>query len=460
MSETIPYTGNAIHKSSLDDLTYQVGMENIYTFCTHAYYGTGGFADGSFLEKFSKETTINRRARLVYYKNYIKGIIDSLLTSVFNEEAMRLTNNVMFQEFLKNVDVKGNNIQQFTHTVLKYTRIHGVCFTVMDNVSDVPDLEYEAILNRAFPYIYYMTADQVHKYDTDEYGRLEEISFIDGYEIINDKKFTVYREWNSEYSARYIVKDGKEVYIEEPVLHNLGILPVIGTYLSMDNEVLPFPPIHDLARLSLTIYNQDSEQRNLERLCATPTFCIQTKNTDLNVNIGADSLLAYGGEYEGSVTAPAWISPSQDILTVMGQRSEKNVQSLIEQANVIGATAINKNSSYSSGVSMSYQFIGQNAALKQTARIAENFENMIALMFGLYTNQTIDYSVVYRENYKPTGEEISKKMETLSMLLDLDMSEMVNTEIKKEMIKDIADFYGFEVDGQVLAQSIASQVLI
>ena len=95
-----------------------------------------------------------------------------------------------------------------------------------------------------------------------------------------------------------------------------------------------------------------------------------------------------------------------------------------------------------------------------TARIAENFENMVALMFGLYTNQTIDYRVVYRDNYKPIGEEITKKLEILTMLLDLNMSDMVNTEIQKEMIKDIADFYSFEAKGSVLAQSIASNVIL
>lgn len=453
MSETSPSMGQARFKSSLEDFN---GIDNPYTFCTHAYYGNGGFADGSYLERFTKESTINRRAKLVYYKNYVKGVIDSLLTPVFNEEARRVTNNAMFEEFLKNVDIKGNTMQQFTHTVIKYTRIHGVCFTVMDNVTEVPELEYEAIFTRSFPYIYYMTADQVYEIDTDEYGRIEEISFYDGHETYDSKKVQVYREWTAEYSVRFIVKEGEEVYIEEPVYHGLGFLPVIATYLSMDSGVLPFPPIYDLSRLALTIYNQDSEQRNLERLCAFPSLAIQSKSNEINMDIGADSLIVYGGDFEGSVTAPTWISPSQDILTVMGTRSAENVQSLIEQSNVLGATAVNKGSAVASGVSMSYTFLGQNASLKYTAQMAENLEKLISIMFGQYINQTIDYEVVYRDNYRPSGDEIDKKLAILERLLDLNMSPMVNVEIQKEIIKDISDYYGFDSDPEVLAQSIVN----
>lgn len=428
--------------------------DNMYEFVTHSYYGSGGYISGDFLVKHDKERNLKRRKKNIFYKNYVKGIVNSLVTPVFSDPAIRSTNNDIFEQFLLNVDLKGNDIQTFTETVLKYVRMHGVCFTIVDMFNDIPLSQKEVIDNRVYPYLIYKTADKVKDdFETDEYGILSSISFEDG---CNQEGEELYRLLTREYSVRYIeLKDGGKKYIEEPIYHNLGFLPVISTYLDMNDKILPISPIYDICRMNFQIFNLDSEQRNLERLTAFPIFCVQSNDSNVNVNVGADSLLVYGQGMNGSVTSPNWVSPSQDILTVLNTLSNELLSKLIESANTLGASAV-QNTYVKSATEVQYEFLGQNFALKKTARIAENFEMMVAKIFGVYLNTEIDYLVKYQDNYRPSQVEINQKVSLLQSLIDMNMSEQINTTLMGELIQDVCGYYKIDADVELLKQSIAT----
>jgi len=458
MSEHYLPMGNALTVSSLDTIPTD---DNIYTFVKHSYHGTGGYKSGDYLIKHDKEVNLDRRKKSAYYKNYVKGIVDSLITPVFTDDALRATNNELFEAFLENVDNKGNDMQSFSKVILKYARMHGVCFTLMDNFAyDMPDTKEEALATRSYPYIMFKTADQVGYVETDDFGRLEEISFIDDIRIENGVKKITYRLWTSEYTVEYEIKEGHKYEKGERFMHGLGFLPVVATYIDMDSDVMPQPPVYDICRMNYTIYQTDSEQRNLERLTAFPMLAIQSKDSNANVNIGADSLLVYGGEYDGSVTAPSWINPGADILTVLNNLSNELLAKLIESANVIGATAVNNGNSSKSGVAMSYEFLGQSYALKETARIAENFEKMVSIMFGLYVSNSIEYTVKYQSNYKPSQDEINKKVELLQKIIDMGISDQITAVMYEELIRDVLGYYKIDKDVELLIQSIANNVIL
>jgi hypothetical protein len=444
--------------SSLDTIPTD---DNIYAFVQHSYAGTGGYLSGDYLIKHDKENSINRRKKSVYYKNYVRGILDSLITPVFTDTAIRATNNELFSAFLDNVDNRGNDMQSFSKLVLKYARMHGVCFTLMDNFSyEMPDTKQEALETRSYPYLMFKTADLVGHVETDDFGRLGEVSFIDDVMVDGGVETIIYRLWTGEYTVKYIVKSGCKHEIEPRFEHGLGFLPVIATYVDIDSDVLPQPPIYDICRMNYTIYNMDSEQRNLERLTAFPMLTIQSRDSNANVNIGADSLLVYGGEYDGSITAPSWINPGADILTVLNNLSNELLSKLVESANVIGATAVNNGNASKSGVAMSYEFLGQSYALKETARIAEHFEKMASVMFGLYIGQPIEYTVKYQSNYKPSQDEINKKVELLQKIIDMGISEQITAVMYEELIRDVLGYYKIAKDVEVLIQSIATNSLI
>lgn len=81
-------------------------------------------------------------------------------------------------------------------------------------------------------------------------------------------------------------------------------------------------------------------------------------------------------------------------------------------------------------------------------------------MFSLFIGEKVEYAVDYRDDYTPSQDEIDKKLSILERVLDLGISEKVDGEIKKELIKDLASYYKFEVGGDELAQSIATEELL
>jgi len=409
MSEKYPDNGRAEHVSSLQTFKPK---EDPYEFVSHAYYGNGGFLNGDYLWKHPKERKFDERKAHAFYKNYVRPIIDSVITPVFAKPALRETNNIFFEEFLKDVDVKGTPIQDFTKEIVKNVKLHGSCFAIMDNMGISEGSSDEVITGRAYPYLIIRTADQVESYTLDEWGNLESILFDYGTVKIKDKVKELYLFLSDEYAQLMIEEDDKMTPYGEEMLHGLGTIPVIR--LAINNSAfLPFPPVYDMAVLNRTIYDRDSEQRNLERKCAFPVLTMQAKDYQGEVTLAEDSIIVYGGDYEGSVTAPAWISPSVDILKTLDEMSSNLTEKMIELANVNGATAIS-NGSTKSGVALAFEFIGQSYSLKENASLAEKFEKDVAILFGKFMNSTIEYLVKYSDNFAPSVSEILMKVDMLS----------------------------------------------
>lgn len=415
MSEKYPDNGRIEQKSSLSFYNKEI---NPYEFVSNAYYGSGGFLNGDYLWKHPKERKFEDRKAQAFYKNYVRPIIDSVITPVFAKPAIRETNNIFFQQFIKDVDVKGTPIQDFTKEVVKNVKLHGSCFAIMDNMGITEGSSDDVLNGRAYPYLIMRTADQVEEYQLDEWGNLESIMFDYGTVKIKDKIKELYIHITDESAQLMIEEDDKYLPYGNEILHGLGVIPVIRLAINNAN-FLPFPPVYDMAVLNRTIYNRDSEQRNLERKCAFPLLTMQAKDYQGEVTLAEDSIIIYGGDYDSSVTAPSWIAPPVDILKTLDEMSSNLTEKMIELANVNGATAISTGSGTKSGVALAFEFIGQSYSLKENVSLAEQFEYLVADLFGKFMNSVIDYNVKYSDNFAPSVSEILLKIDMLSKAISL-----------------------------------------
>ena len=445
MSETIIPVGTAINHNALTDSAGHV-YDNMYTFITEAYEGSGGFASGEYLVKHPKEYNLANRKRMATYKNYTKGIIDSLLTPSFSTPAIRKTDNKLFEAFILDADDKGHNLQKLTNQVVKYTKLHGVCFAIMDNYDAVHDTIDDVIENRTLPYMYLKTADTLAACEYNDDGDIVAYIFRDG--MLNDK--TRYIKITNEYVV-VCIKEGKTyTYTSTPVQHSLGTIPVIALYDSLSEKVLPFPPTYDLARLNWEVFNQDSEQRVIERNSAFAMLTLDTggEDADVNLDIGTDTLLCYGSR-DKTVNVPQWISPDPAILKNMMDISNNTVSKLVEVGNVLGAVATNSGGDASSGKALSLKFLGTSYAIKHTARLAEEFETMVATLFGLWTNTVVDYFVAYYDKYNPTIDEVKGKIDLLQGLLSGDYTDELKSDLKMLVVKELSNMFDIDVDKYV-----------
>lgn len=87
-----------------------------YKLLKDAYYGTGGFASGSYLQKHKRETDENYRirCRIAYYLNYFAPIVNALVNPIFRKETFRdWSGKEEVELFLNDIDCAGSDIQAF-----------------------------------------------------------------------------------------------------------------------------------------------------------------------------------------------------------------------------------------------------------------------------------------------------------------------------------------------------------
>ena len=437
MSESKFNTGDGANNQNVDagDSSVNILGENKYVFTSNSYYGTGGYRDGTYLVAHTRELFYDKRRQLSAYRNFMKPILDSLITPVFNEEAIRTVegNGAMFETFLEDVSNNGEPIQSFVKQAVTYSRLHGVTFVVMDNYSEEvqPETQNEAIGSRIMPYVYIRQAQDVENYELDMFGNLISITFIEQpvYKE-NGETEARYRIWTNTYSqVLKKTKEGKYEPAGDLNMHGLGVLPVISLY-SIDkqtvNQVLVEPPLYDVARLCYQLYNKDSSIIDQERAQAFANFYIQTDNGG-NITLGTHNVIFIPMD---TTIPPGYTSPDAGILAGLVDNAEKLKESIFQIAQQNGVYGIKE---ASSGIAMSYDFYAQEYQLKYTAYIATKLENDIADLFKLYTNTDFEYVVTYPEEYQPGNSKAI--IETYKIALDMGVPQKFKQALYEKMAR-------------------------
>lgn len=432
MSSSVFQGSNGYNGESID-----ITCVNPYKFVTDAYNGSGGFKSGQYLAKFAREYDFNKRKSICFYENFTKGAADSLYVPVFSNEAVRVTDSDLFKAFIDNADNNGNHLQEVMKTAAKYATLHGISFIVMDNFENTPESLQATIDGRLFPYIYIKTADTVKDYEIDSFGHLIEIIFYDGeYEYLdkdnNECETDAYRFWDITETYRfYRDKEGNKIIIGEAKPITIGALPVIAIQKDIDyEEFLPNPPFYDIARMNCAIFNGSSELNNIQRQQAFCLLVLPTNDQNPNLEIGANSVLCVDPQ---SSIMPDFISPDAAIMTVVQGNIESIVKSLLDSANVLGASSVSTSGSTSSGVALSYEFLGQHYILNTIANLMVKSEKLVASLFKLYTNTEFEYAVKYDTNFKPNIMDIKLKYEILEKIYNLS-DDSTKVVLKKSMI--------------------------
>jgi len=420
-------SGNTIEPRVSDTNTYtdMLGV-NKYVYMDHAYYGSGGFRDGTYLIPHDREMFYLKRRNFSVYKNCIKPIINSLVDPVFSEPAPRVIvdgqggdeGSPIARAFIEDVDSGGTNMQSFSKGVLHSARRHGVSFIVMDNYTQdqMPSTVAEAVNARIYPYIIKKSAWEVVETKTDEFGRLQEISFAEPDRVDGNHVYKRCRLWTADYSI-ILEKEknsnlgtatddkSKWVPVGPPVYHNLGVVPVVQVYAcerdSLHN-VLPDPPMYDVARLNSLIYNKDSEIRDIERSSSFPVLYYQS---DMGGNITISNHNAIVVPM-GSTMSPGYISPESSIVTALMDTNKFYMEDLFRSAEQSGVHAVQTTQS-PSGVALAWRFWAVENALKETARVATIYEIQVMDLLKLYTGEEYEYAVEYPSTYQP-GDQMQQ----------------------------------------------------
>lgn len=414
-----PTSGPSYNHSSVN-----INDINDYTFMTHTYQGTGGYKDGSYLIPFHREAWYENRKKFSVYRNFLRPIIDALVIPVFSNPITREYDSPLFDEFVNDANNKGDSLTAISMEACKYARLHGVCFVVMDNFSNVPESLQEQIDTRALPYVYIQTADTVYAYSTNEFGGLTTITFK-GEEIIGDEKYTTLVTWtNEDYIKEWY--DGNKFIKSESYNHALGVLPVTAVFSENISEILPQPPFYSIARLNYGLFNKDSELRDQERAQAFSILYYQMNGQDNSITIGPHNAIALPVDSDLTIT-PGYASPDSSVIKALIDSAKDYIQSIHDAAEQRGVMV-----TATSGIEQAYKFRSTAQQLKNTARIARDLEVSLADLFMRYTTNTFDITISYTQEYSPYYEQLS--VDDAIKLLQIEYPQKVKSELKKVLI--------------------------
>ena len=406
---------------------------NDYQFIEEAFKGTGGFKDGTYLKNHHREMFYDIRRSQAHYANYVRPVVTAMYKAVFSEKITREVSNERYELFIKDCTSHGVDLTSFVKMCVKYVRLHGMVAIVVDNKKqDEALLKEDAIKRKLNPYCYIKKANEFNTdgITFDSFGNLETIMYFDHSKVekANGENTLVnyYRYWDSEKSILY--KEEK-VETDDPTFEEkytpidektnaLGKLPVYIMYeeaLNDPTELYADTPRYQLAKINATIFNQDSEGREVER---NQGFGILTIPEDGNGSEEKDKTLGTGnylGYPVDSRNSPEMINVEPDLILALSEKRAKSMESLIEIAEQSGVQGITKSQDAKSGLAYAFEFFAYEATLKESSRIAAKIEKEIRNLFNDWTRENVEYDIDYPTNFKPnkTQEKYTQLTETM-----------------------------------------------
>lgn len=425
-----------------------------YLFVKDSYEGSGHYRTGRYITPHAREMNYPKRRDLGFYKNYVRPVADARVNPVFDDPISRTVQTDkgaaieenLFTEFLKNVDNAGTPINQFMEVVTHEANLQGQAFIVMDDFqkTEISATEAENIKNRTFPYIYMKTKHDVRGHKLNKFGNIENITFYDIPVEIEDtrgrKKLEPrFRFWNNQFSQlmkeetigrkKMLISAGPEVP------HNLGIVPVYVMYSTPRKDQMELfveSPFYELAKMNWTLYNVDSEIRELTRNQGFSILYIQTEKGGATT-VGPSNYIRVPMEAK---IPPGFASPESAIVENLMKYADDLVKHIFEIAEQNGVTAVKE---AKSGIAKEWDFQAHGHILKKTSSMARQAEMWIAETFKLYTKTDFVYSADYKEEFQPraTKENIEMYQLVKDDNISPESNRMASTMIVREAFSEI-----------------------
>lgn len=416
---------------------YRLMTQDEYQRLRDAYYGTGGFLDGSYIEKFTREhdAKIRMRRAIAYYLNYLAPVVNSHVGPVFSKTTSRDwgSGDELLAAFIEDTDRCGTPMAQFMKSAALTAKLFGTVYIVVDNVTDDEQRvrKSDALSARAFPYAYLVHPKDVINIECSRFGELTRFRYYDGYDE-RDSQLT--REWTRESWALEGASSGPQSG-DNP----LGRIPVIALHSrravrmeGVSDGWLPQPSeFLSIMKANTRIFNLCSELDEILRNQAFSIFLYPAKDPG-ELTVGTDSAIGFDGE--NVKFAPHFVTPSPDGANLIMQQTDRLIKEIYRMAMLTHTTGVQESSS---GIAKAWDFEKTNQALADFAMNLQEAECRIVDLFGAWTQAEIDYICRYPRDFSimDTQQEIA---DTIS-LLDMNLKANFAAAVKKKLARTVLE---------------------
>ena len=202
--------------------------QTIWTFANEAYQGNGGFLDGSYIDRYPRESDEKylERQKIAYYENLFSPKVNRYIGYLFKNTPTRSSNNELIKLIFDNADNRGNSIDIFMSNFAKNAKVRGTNLLLIDAPKELPTTYKEQIENRSVPYLVEILPERVIEYKIDITGKFEYIAFTDTIDLstFNNPDVKNIIRYYDKNIWRVMDLDGSVI---EQGAHNLKTCPVL-----------------------------------------------------------------------------------------------------------------------------------------------------------------------------------------------------------------------------------------
>jgi hypothetical protein len=457
-------------------------MRDAFTFIRDACEGTGGFQDGTYLDPHKRELVraadpatilllsssqvtakMIWRMRLADYDNFARRIesaywsyISQSRDLVRREIAPQMPPEVRdaLNIFWKDCDFHHTSIMDYMGQPAQYARRFGTGWSCVDKQPISALTEADEMLEGARPYVYVVPTENVLWWQFDEDGDDLEIAVIatpkEGQGILE----SAIRVWTEKAWANYdfvraqVPKEGDQApakpsspkgnyVLRDFGVNPLGEVPLVPLFNINPGRGRAFGKTEmlDVARIAKTVFNLDSEAREIERNCAFPFLGVPVKDiatTEVaKMYLGTETMVLY----DGNSGEPRWVTPDLVALDKIAAKIEAKKQRAYEMAEL---SAIAGHIQTSSGFHSEVEFDKTDRRIGQFAAAAEEAENKIARLVLKYQFANMSekmlgdaFSIVYPREFNV--RDLERMIARTVQILALNAGDEVNVLVFRDL---------------------------
>ena len=412
-----------------------------YQFCLtrDAYHGSGGFYDGSYLERGPREEQekYNYRVANKKYNNFVKTTVNGFLDPIFYNDPVRNSNSDYYEGFQESATL-GDQV-----TLTSYMFETGVdsiifagVFVVMDNFKkeEIPVSKTQAIEERIYPYLYTITPLDLQYYSFDRFGRVQYVSYKIGEDVEGKGIYRVYR-----YADETDILNGYQGKIGDPITYvtneenkrnpdsvvKIYSLPYFFKMSSQyDNKVYPISAIQGISDASKNIFQINSLILYQQTQLTFPilTYC---GDKDEELTLSEDSVLYFDPEAQ----RPDYIAPPRDTLEALYKDRDNTKLEIFEMMQ----QAVNQVASTASGDARKQSDKQRQEALGRMEKRFIELERWIYNGFFSMVGETPDVEITYQSNFDI--DNIVEDLDEAQGMIDLGVSEETAKKVKEKVLR-------------------------
>jgi hypothetical protein len=427
-----------------------------WSFYLSAYEGGSDFATAENIHKHPREheDDFNDRVKRVHNLNYCEPLVEFFTSFIFSESIDRNggSNSDFYLKFIKNVNRRGDSIDDFMRQVSDDVQIFGMSYVLVDTP---PKPAGKPIVTKADeerldlrPYWVLVKPDEVIDWVVDDFGRYQ---YIKRRQIVDEvfagsrrviEKYTEITPELYTISRIDVTKSGSPAWLgEESIPNQLGEIPIVVSkfrrskkYPSMGLSFLRDFAYNNREVMNLTSLLQEFLYRQAFNILAIQRDEVLPTNEPDEGIIGSSNVL----EFPKGASAPQYISPPVDPAKEIAGERARMINEMFKRAaqDFVGEIF---NGEKASGFSQAQSFSKTVPHISSRADCLERVENELMALTLKMMGKNWDGKIKYKDRYELTN--LNDALTQLQILVK-DLQIPSETFIREELKRAVREYDG------------------